>query len=88
MKCPRCDREGCKPVYFRLCPECGGAGCTLCAPSLVPGILPDAEDPEGGQIIVCSEWADPEIDAAIDNQRPSLLRCLITARDALRKENS
>ncbi len=84
MSCERCKREGCRPVIFTICGECEGAGCSLCKDSLIPGILPaEAMSPEGGNIIVCTEWADPEVDAAIDNQRPSLIRALTEARDAV-----
>jgi hypothetical protein len=84
MKCGNCHREGCLPAIFVLCDECEGAGCALCKDSLIPGIRRVTElPPEGGAIRVCSEWADPEVDAALDDQRPSLIAALTSARDAV-----
>jgi hypothetical protein len=84
MKCEHCGREGCVPVIFTLCGECEGIGCALCKDSLVPGVLPAAErSPDGGNITVCTEWADPEIDAALDDQRASLIASLTACRDAV-----
>jgi hypothetical protein len=84
MTCEHCKREGCRPVVFTICGECEGAGCGICKDSLVPGVLPAAErSPEGGNITVCSEWADPEVDAALDYQRASLISAVAAARDAV-----
>ncbi len=86
MICNHCKREDCNPILFRLC-ECEGAGCPICKESPIPGILPAVErSPEGGNITVCTQWGDPEIDAAIDDQRPSLIKALTEARDAVLRE--
>lgn len=84
MKCVACEREDCRPIFFRLCGECDGLGCPICKDSLVPGILRVDTDPEDG-IQVCSQWADPEIEAAVHDSHASLLRVLAAARDTVRR---
>lgn len=79
--CEHCKRENCSPAYFILCIDCEGAGCETCKDSIVPGVQPVDGDPVVSAIVVCSAWGDPEVDAAIDNQRPSLIEALKSARD-------
>jgi hypothetical protein len=80
--CKQCGRGTCKPVYFHLCPSCLGEGCPSCSESIVPGIVPGEVDTEiGGNLGVCTEWSDPETDAAIDDQRDSLIGAITICRD-------
>lgn len=83
MKCPHCMREGCTPIFFVLCGECEGAGCELCSGSIIPGILQVSKEPPEEGISVCTQWSDPEVDAALDDQRPSLIAALTSARDSV-----
>lgn len=83
--CTHCDRPGCKPVYYHLCPGCMGEGCLDCEGNLIPGIVP-GEVEEGGNIGVCTEWSDPTVGAAIDGQHESLIEALTACRDSAMAE--
>lgn len=83
--CTHCGLESCQPVYFHLCPGCQGDGCEDCKGSLVPGLMPGEIDP-GDNIGVCSQFADPEVDAAIDDQRESLISAITECRDRIIEE--
>lgn len=89
MKCEGCGRDGCTPKIYRICLECDGRGCALCQNSIVPGIL-DGESPEDSpvsDIWVCAQWGDPEVDAGLDDQRPSLIKALARAKNAVLQES-
>lgn len=83
--CKHCDRPGCQPVFYHLCPGCMGEGCQGCADSLIPGIVPGQVE-DGGNIGVCTEWSDPTMDAAIDGQHESLIDALTHCRNMAMQE--
>lgn len=78
--CPVCGTATCRPVYYHLCSSCMGEGCPGCAGNLVPGIVPGQVE-EGGNIVVCTEWADPVVDATMDDQMASLIAAVKSARN-------
>jgi hypothetical protein len=82
MICPSCNRESCTRVWFHLCPGCMGESCADCRDNLVPGIVPGQVE-EGGNISVCTEWGDPLVDAAIDDQKASLQKAVAECRDSI-----
>lgn len=80
--CPHCKKPDCKARYYDLCPICKGEGCTNCAGSLVHGIV----DATTGPIHVCTQWHDPEIDAALDDSKEDLVWALTYFRDDMMAE--
>jgi hypothetical protein len=85
MKCGYCQSEGCKPKVFHLCLSCNGEGCATCADSIIPGIL-EGELEDGGNLMVCSDWQDPEIEAAMFDTRKSLIEALESAKARMIEE--
>lgn len=83
MTCPGCRSSRCAPKFFRLCPECQGLECEVCQYSLVPGVMECEEFGDWPVIRICSEWQDPEVDAAIFDSRRSLINAIVDARDAM-----
>jgi hypothetical protein len=81
--CTGCGSVTCKPAAWHLCPSCKGEGCGECRESLVPGIIPGWVDNDvGSNIIVCSEFEDPAVDALAAGTLDSLLAAVRGARDA------
>ena len=78
--CKECGSERCNPAVFHLCPACNGEGCADCTGSIIPGIVP-GEVEEGGNIFVCSDYGDGEIEAAIYGTRDCLIEAMKSARD-------
>ena len=88
MKCEWCGSHTCKKRWFRLCPVCEGHGCRNCLNQVIIGIIPcEANDSETyGNIIVCSQVQDPEVDAIISDTMASLIQTLTDARDNLMED--
>lgn len=85
MICEQCKSDRCRPRYFHLCPSCNGEGCFACTGSLIPGIV-DGEVEEGSNLIVCSDYQDPEIEAAMFDTRDSLIEALTSAKASMMQE--